>query len=343
MPRLDPSTASLHRIRVALAGLVVVIGLGTLGYVVLPVTQDGTGFGVLEAAYQTVTTVATVGFREVHPLSTVGLVFTMGLIILGAGTVLYSLGLLVEAITEGHLRQHMDRRRMDNHIDKLSGHVIICGFGRVGRAAAEQLVATGHDVVVIDRDAGRLAGADLPHLVGEATGNEILRAAGIDRARALVASLDTDAETVYLTLSARALAPDLVIVARARTADSKEKLVLAGASRAVNPQMIGGRRLAAFALQPDVAEFMDVVVHDEELDFRIQQVVVPVGSQYVGRSLDDLGIAERTGVQLLALRPAHHGGFTFNPPGTSVLHAGCVLIAFGTLESIEALQRAVRP
>ena len=161
----------------------------------------------------------------------------------------------------------------------------------------------------------RLAGTDLPHLIGEATGNEILVAAGIDRARALVASLDSDAETVYLTLSARALAPDLVIVARARTADSKEKLVLAGATRAVNPQMIGGRRLAAFALQPDVAEFLDVVVHDEELDFRIQQVDrgggVAVRRSHPRRSC---GLAERTGVQLLALRPAHHVGFTFNPP-----------------------------
>lgn len=338
-PRLDPSAASLRRMRVALVGLAVVIGLGTLGYLVLPVTDDPSGFGVMEALYQTVITVATVGFREVHPLSTVGQVFTMGLIILGAGTVLYNLGLLVEAVTEGHLRQHLERRRMDTRIDDLRGHVIICGYGRVGRAAAEHLIATGNDVVVIDRDPARLTDPTIPHLIGEATGNDILRAAGIERARALVASLDTDAETVYLTLSARALAPDLVIVARARTADSKEKLVLAGASRAVNPQMIGGRRLAAFALQPDVAEFLDVIVHDDELDFRIQQVVVGAGSPFVGCTLGQLDIPGRTGIQLLALRPAHHASFTFNPPGTAAVHSGCVLIAFGTVEGIEELER----
>lgn len=339
--RLDPSAASLRRMRAALVGLAVVIGLGTLGYMLLPVTDDGTGFGLLEALYQTVTTVATVGFREVHPLSAAGMVFTMGLIILGAGTVLYNLGLLVEAVTEGHLRVHLERRRMDNDIDQLHGHVIICGFGRVGRAAAEHLTATGNTVVVIDRDAGRLAGLQVPYLIGEATGNEILLAAGIRRARALVASLDTDAETVYLTLSARALAPDLVIVARARTADSKQKLVLAGATRAVNPQMIGGRRLAAFALQPDVAEFLDVVVHDESLDFRIQQVRVEQDSPFVGHTLGELSLPERTGIQLLALRP-DRGRFTANPPATTTVLAGCVLIALGTLEGIQALEGLAR-
>lgn len=279
----DTTSASLRRIRRALVGLALVIGVGSLGYLALPVTSDGSRFTLLDALYQTVTTVATVGFRELHPLNDLGEIFTIVLVIVGAGSVLYNLGLLVEAVTEGNLRKNRERRRMDRQIGALSDHVIICGFGRVGRAAAEHLVATGNEVVVVDRDPARLADhPGLPHLIGEATGDEILRAAGITRARALVASLDTDAETVYLVLSARALAPSLVIVARARTADSKEKLVLAGATRAVNPQMIGGRRLAAFALHPDVAEFLDVVVHDEELDFRIEQVRVAAGSPLAG-------------------------------------------------------------
>ena len=205
--RDDPSAASLRRIKVAMAGLVVVIGFGTAGYLFLPVEAGRHQFGPLDALYQTVTTVATVGFREVHPLNHQGQIFTMLLIILGAGTVLYNLGLLVEAVTEGKLRQHLERRRMDKTIGDMRDHVIICGFGRVGKAAAEHLVATGNQVVVIDRDPIRLAEHDeIPHLIGEATGDDILRAAGIERARALVASLDTDAETVYLVLSARALA-----------------------------------------------------------------------------------------------------------------------------------------
>lgn len=343
LQRDDPTAVSLPRIQIAVAGLGVVIGLGTLGYLVLPVTEDGARFGLLDALYQTVTTVATVGFREVHPLNHWGQIFTMALIILGAGTVLYNLGLLVEAVTEGKLREHLERRRMDKQIDDLRDHVIICGFGRVGKAASEHLIATGHNVLVIDRDAARLAEhPEIPHITGEANSEGILQEAGIDRAKALVVTLDSDAESVYLVLSARALAPDLVIVARARTADSKAKLVLAGATRAVNPQMIGGRRLAAFALQPDVAEFLDVVVHDEEFDFRIQQVRVSPESSLVGQKLDDLDIPGSTGVQVLALRKSGTKSFTFNPHGENAVSPNCVLIGFGTLEGIEALQLLAR-
>ncbi len=207
----------------------------------------------------------------------------------------------------------------------------------------QHLIATGHRVLVIDRDAARLAAhPEIPHITGEANSEGILQVAGIDRAKALVVTLDSDAESVYLVLSARALAPDLVIVARARTADSKEKLVLAGATRAVNPQMIGGRRLAAFALQPDVAEFLDVVVHDEEFDFRIQQVRVSPESSLVGQKLDDLDIPGATGVQVLALRKSGTKSFTFNPHGDSAVSPHCLLIGFGTLEGIEALQLLAR-
>ena len=152
---VDPTISSVRRIEIALVGLLAVIVVGTVGYLVL-------GFTLLEAVYQTVTTVSTVGFREVRPLGPVGQVFTIGLIIVGAGTVLYNLGVLVEAFTEGHLRQHLERRRMDKDIDRMTGHVIICGHGRVGRAAAERLLVTGADVVVVDRDEGRLAGLTDP-------------------------------------------------------------------------------------------------------------------------------------------------------------------------------------
>lgn len=328
----DPSASSLRRIGIALLGLLVVFVAGSVGYVLL-------GFTPLEAVYQTVTTVATVGFREVHPFTATGQVFTIVLIILGAGTVLYNLGLLVEAFTEGHLRHHMERRRMDKDIDRLSGHVIICGYGRVGRAAAERLLATGADVVVIDRDSDRLAGMSTPHLVGDVTSDEILHRAGVRRARALIATLETDADTVYLTLSARALAPELVIVARARTADSKKKMVLAGATRAVNPQMMGGRRIAVFALQPHVTDFIDLAMHDESLDFQIEEVVVPDGSPYAGRTLAELDLVERTGSTLLALREAGGPAFTPSPGPEVTIQPGAVLIVFGSRQQTDALAR----
>jgi voltage-gated potassium channel len=326
--------SALRRVAVALGALAAVTVVGTVGYTLL-------GFSLLEALYQTVTTVATVGFREVRPLSAAGMVFTIVLILIGVGTVLYNLGILVEAVTEGHLREYLERRHMDQRITRLSGHVVICGYGRVGRAAASHLQATGHDVVVIDRDPERLVGADLPHIVGDALDDDTLREAGIARARALIAALHEDADTLYLTLSARALGPDLVVVARARTVDAKAKLVLAGADRAVNPQLIGGRRMAAFALHPDVAEFLDVVLHDEEIDYRIAQVRVPPGSPLIGRAIGDVDVTGRSGAQLLAVRRPTQGAFVPRPPDSMVVEAGSTLIVFGDPGEVSALQDLV--
>jgi voltage-gated potassium channel len=328
----------LRRINRAVLALAVVTLLGTVGYLLL-------GFTPLEAMYQTVTTVATVGFREVKPLTPAGMVFTMVLIVVGVGTVLYNLGVILEAVTEGHLRQFLERRRMDQRIAAMRGHVIICGHGRVGRSAREYLVANGYDVVVVDKDPHRVEGleTDVAHIVGDVTDDAVLREAGIEHARALVAALETDADTVYLTLSARAMCPDLTIVARARTTDSKNKLVLAGATRAVNPQRIGGRRMAVFALQPDVAEFLEVVMHDEDVDFRIEQVPVLPGSALAGRTVGELGVRERTGALLLALRRAADQPLEPNPaPGTPV-PPGAVLIALGTQSELDALVVLGRP
>jgi len=323
---------TVRRIRVALLALGLVLVIGTLGYVVL-------GFGVLDALYQTVTTVTTVGFREVRPLTPAGQVFTIILILAGVGTALYTFGVLLEALIEGHLGQHLERRRMDREISRMTGHVIICGWGRVGRASAQYLTATGQQIVVIDRDPARIQGLQHATVVGDVTDDRILEAAGIARARALIAALDTDADNVYVTLSARALRPDLVIIARARTDASKSKLVRAGADRAVNPQLIGGRRMAAFALQPHVAEFLDVVMHDEALEFRIEQIEVAAGSSLAGRSLQEIALRETTGVLLLAIRTGASAPFLANPTPDIRLEPRSILIAIGTPAQLAALRR----
>ena len=320
----------LHRIRIALLALAAVTVFGTVGYLLL-------GFTLLEASYQTVTTVATVGFREVRPLSPAGQVFTMVLIVVGVGTVLYSLGVVVEAVTEGHLRETLEERRMSKDIAAMSGHVIVCGYGRVGRSATDFLRSTGQAVVVVDNDTDRFADLDpaVPRVLGDVTQDRVLLAAGLGSARAVVVCLESDADTVYTTLSARALRPDVVIVARARTTGSKAKLELAGADRAVNPQRIGGRRLAAFALQPDVAEFLDVVMHEDTLDWRIQQVPVQPGCRLVGETVG--ACRERTGVLPLAVRRSPDSTLEANPAPDLVLPAGAVLIALGTKDELAAL------
>jgi voltage-gated potassium channel len=324
--------SNVRRILLALGMVLGVMLAGTIGYVVL-------GFGLLNAVFQTVTTITTVGFREIRPLDAAGQIFTIVLILAGVGTVLYAFGLVLETLVEGHLRRDFERRRMERTIAKLTGHTIVCGWGRVGRAVGGYLAGQDGGVVVVDTDAERIATVPHPSLVGDVTDDEVLRRAGLMRARALVAAINTDAENVYVTLSARTLRPDLVIVARARTEDSESKLLRAGATRVVNPQRIGGQRIAAAALQPNVVEFLDVVMHDGGLEFRLEEVSIRPGSRLAGRRLDEADLNDTTGALVLALRD-RDGVFVANPPVQTPLEAGYVLIAIGTQPQLSALARA---
>lgn len=308
--------------------------VGTLGYVAL-------GFGVLDALYQAVTTITTVGFREVQPFGRAEKAFTILLVLGGVGTALYALSSVLDVVVRGHVSQSVGRRRMQRKIDAMAGHVIICGWGRVGQAVAELLAGNKREVVVVDLDADRLAGLEHPHVVGDATEDGCLRTAGIERAKALVACLTTDADNLFVTLSARSLRPDLFIVARARHVDTQSKLVQAGADRVVNPQHIGGARMASFASQPHVVEFLDVVMHDGSLEFRLEEVVLPEGSPLAGQSIRDSHLRDRTGALVLAVRD-EDGAFTTNPAPETVLHPGQVLIAIGTDGQLAALADAAR-
>jgi voltage-gated potassium channel len=322
-----------HRLRLAVALLACVFIVGTVGYVAL-------GFGWLDAAYQTVTTVATVGFREVEPLDAAGKVFTIVLILVGVGTALYTFSVVLEMLLEGHLTELFGRRRMDRRIAAMRGHVILCGWGRVGRAIGDELAAAGTDIVVIDIDPARFAETDMASIVGDATEDRVLEQAGLRRARALVAALSNDAANLFVTLSARALRPDVFIVARARVEETEEKLRRAGADRVVNPQNIGGARIAAFVLQPNVTEFLDVVMHDRGLQFRLEEMLVSPQSSIVGQSIRDAHLRDRTGALVLALRD-EAGAFLTNPSPDTSIRAGEVLIAIGTPSELGALARIV--
>ncbi|MGH9086352.1 MAG: potassium channel family protein [Acidimicrobiales bacterium] len=215
-------------------------------------------------------------------------------------------------------------------------HVIVCGWGRVGRTIAAHLQGSGTDVVVVDSDPERIAQVEGPTVEGDATDDDILRAAGIERAATLIAALSTDADNLYTTLSARSLRPDLFIVARARMEASEPKLAQAGANRVVNPQKIGGARMAALATQPGVADFLDVVMHDGSLEFRLGEVPLQAGSRIVGHTLRDAHIRDRTGALILAIRDGD-GAFVTNPSPDVVLEAHQLLIAIGTQAQLKAL------
>jgi voltage-gated potassium channel len=318
-----------RRLRLALAVLACVMVAGTVGYLIL-------GFTFLEAMYQTVTTVTTVGFREVRPLSDAGMVFTIVLILFGVGTALYALGVLIQTLVEGDLHDVFGRRRMERRIADTDRPVIVCGWGRVGRSIAKDVADGGVAPVIVDRDAERLQSSPYPTVVGDATDDDVLRRAGLERARALVAALDSDAGNLFVTVSARALRPDLFIVARVRVDESVEKLRRGGADRVVNPQSIGGARMAAFVLQPHVTEFLDVVMRDRDIEFRLEEITVATSSPIVGNTLREAQIRDRTGALVLALRD-ESGIFSTNPSPDARLGGGQVLIAIGTPGELSAL------
>ena len=316
---------------IGLLSLIVVIG--SVGYVML-------GFGALDAVYQTVTTITTVGFREVEPLDRTGKMFTIVLILAGVGTALYTLTVLFELLVEGHVGQAVERRRMDKKIASLRGHVVVCGWGRVGRTIARELTVGGKQVVVIDEDPDRLATVTAyPYLLGDASDDEILRQAGIERASALVAAVSTDPANLFITLSGRSLRPDLFIVARAREESSVAKLERAGADRVVNPQEIGGARMAAFLVQPHVTEFLDVVMHDREIELRLEEIEVAPDSPLAGITISEAHVRDRTGALILAIREPG-GDFIMSPDARTQVRPGQVLIAIGTPAQLAALTQA---
>jgi len=264
------------------------------------------------------------------------------LILAGVGTALYTLTIGLELVVEGHLGAAMERRRMHKRIEGLTDHVIVCGWGRVGRAVAKELQEAGRKFVVVDNDPELLATiSDHPYVLGDATSDDVLRRAAIERAIALVAALSTDAENLFITLSGRALRPDLFIVARAREDSSVAKLARAGADRVVNPQEIGGARLAAYLLQPHVTAFLDVVMRDPSIELRLEAVEVPPRSPFVGQSLRKAQVRDRTGTLVLALRDPD-GTFLTHPNPDTELVAGQILIAIGTDDHLRALAAAAQ-
>jgi voltage-gated potassium channel len=248
-PRRRLISGGLEPVERLIAGvtvLAIVLAAGTTGYVLL-------GLGALDALYQTVITVSTVGYSDPAGTGARYQVFTIGLILLGTGTSLYTIGVVIEMLFEGRLDDHIRRRRMQRSIDSLSGHTVVCGYGQVGRAIVATMIDAGTDVVLIERDPSIESG-DLHLVLGDATHDSTLRDAGTERASSLVVALDSDADNLYVALSARALCPELFIVARANSGDALPKLEQAGADRVINPHQIGGAHMAAAALRRDATD-----------------------------------------------------------------------------------------
>ena len=325
-----------RRVRIGLGALALVLVGGTVGYLSF-------GFGPLNAVYQTVITVTTVGFNSPHPLDAGSKVFTIVLILVGVGTALYTFSTVLEVLFEGEMRELVRSRKMEREIDRMSGHVIVCGWGRVGREVAQFLTNAQRAVVVIDRDVERVRDVPYASVQGDVTEDETLLKAGILRAATLVAALDTDADNLYVTVAAKSMRPELQIIARARSESSEPKLMRAGADRVVNPQQLGGDRMASFVTQPHVVDFVDIVMHDGTLEFRLEELVVSDASSLAGHTIRTAQLRDRTGALVLAIRRPQ-GDFITNPSPEDVITSGDVLISVGTAEQLESLARyAARP
>jgi voltage-gated potassium channel len=335
---IAPSTARRAPLLTAGIALATLAVVGTAGYMSI------TGLGFTDALYMTVITLTTVGYREVAPLGAAGQYFTMALLVSGFGVVIYGGTLLARDLLEGELQRGFGRRRVQRSIDKANGHVIVCGYGRMGRMVCRELVAKPADFVVVDRDveALRLAEADGNRCIaGDATEDAVLEAAGIRRARGLVSALSTDADNVYVVLSARELNANLVIVARAEDDRSERKLLHAGATRVVSPYAIGGHRMAHALLRPTVLDVIDLATHSHGLELQIEEVEVTPGSFCDGVTLQASGLRRAAGLIVIAIRkPAEET--TFNPTADTPIAAGDRLVLMGQAGGLRELDRRLK-
>lgn len=322
------------RKRLVLAFLLIasVIVLGTAGYSVIE------GWTLFDSLYMTIITLTTVGYREVHPLSGSGMVFTIILIMGGVGTVFYSLGVGAQIIIEGELQEVYGRRRLEKKIRGLKDHYIVCGYGRMGRIICRELKAKNIDFVVIEKKSGTMhEKGSVLILEGDATSDESLIEVGIERARGLISVLPTDAENLFVVLSARGLKPGLFIVARAGEEGSEQKLLRAGANRVVSPYHIGGLRMAHTILKPAVVDFIEFATMSGNIDLQMEEVIVQAQSALAGRTLDECGIGRELGIIVVAVKK-DTGGMQFNPTFRTLIKEGDTLIALGEISKLKILE-----
>ena len=314
--------------------ILLVLAAGTTGFVVIE------RYPVFDAFYMTLTTMATVGYGEIHPLSQPGRIFNSFLIFFGVSVMFLAIGSMTQILIELELGEFFDKRRNKRMIDKMQNHFIICGFGRVGRGAAEELAQAGVPFVVIDRDEGRVESAmkaGMSALMADSTRDETLRAAGVTRARGLVAALGTDADNLFVILSAKTLNPLLNLAARVAEEEAEQKLLRAGADAVFAPYSITGHRLVQALLRPHVFQFLDFTTKGLGLDVAIEQVRVAEHSEVVSKSLGQMQVRRDLGVVVLAIRKAD-SRMEFNPPADAEIQGGDYLIVMGEPANLRKLE-----
>jgi voltage-gated potassium channel len=318
----------------ALSYVVAVMIIGTIGYVLI---EDMT---VLDALYMTTITVTTIGFKEVAPLSTTGRFFTIAMAFAGIGVILLTATEIARVILEGNLRRIIDRRREHTMIKRLSNHIVVCGHGRHGRAVVDILRNHTVPFVVVEMDPDAcddLESRRIPFVQGDATNEDVLRAARVDQAATFLACLGDDAHNVYAILLARQLQPSITIIALAVEEGSEERIRLAGAHRVINPYVLGGNRLALTALKPAMIDFIDDSLLDSNLELELAEIRVEPGSNLDGKTLAEAHVLRKFGIMVIATK--RDQTTRFNPDGSFRMQANDTLVALGPLDALESAEK----
>ena len=317
----------------------VVVLFGIFGYTWIE------GWNLLDSLYMTIITLSTVGYGEVREIGPGGRVFTVLLIVFGLFTITYIVGLVAETLVAGEIRSVLGRRKVSKKIKSLRDHYIICGYGRIGSIICKGLTRKAIPLMVIEKDEHvqeELEQDEILYLQGDATHEETLLEAGIEKAKGLVSVVSSDAENVYICLTARGLNPRLYILSRAEDEASERKLLRAGANKVILPYILGGRRMVQAIIRPTVSDFLESAVHDQSFELAIEEITVGEDSRLANQSLVDSGIRQEMDVIIIGIKQKA-GTMIFNPSSQTKIQSDDILIAMGRNKDLETLRRALTP
>jgi voltage-gated potassium channel len=330
-------TETYRTVYIAVGLLFIITAIGVGGFMLIE------GMSFTEAVYMTIITVATVGFKEVAPLSQIGMWFTSFLIIISFGIFVYAVTNLTRYVIDGVVRNYYKDRKVMKRIERLSDHVIICGYGRNGSQAALDLSFRHVPFIVIENDIEIVevlrASVDVMYMEGDATQDEVLRNAGIEKAKALITTLPVDADNLYVVLTAREINPGLTIISRASSENSNNKLKRAGATNVIMPDRVGGQRMAKLVTQPDVVEFIDFIMLQEPDNVFLEELSCDViATSFDGKKILELDIRNKTGANIIGLKRSD-GTYVINPLADTILSSNDKLFVLGTSRQIFQLKK----
>jgi voltage-gated potassium channel len=325
------------RLKISLILLFTVIFAGTIGYSVF---ED---MPVFDAFYMTVITISTVGFSEIKPLSQVGRLITVIIIVSGISVLTYTLGQVARIFVEGELQSILGRRKLEKQISELNDHYIICGSGRIGTIISRELSNENIPFVVIEQDSEKVKQLEEDHFLYlnmDATSEEALLQAGIEKAKGIVTAVRSDSDNVFITLTAKGLKPDIFVLARASDVQNESKILRAGATRVVCPYLFGGRRMAQILKKPTVIDFIDFAMMDSQLGLSMEEAVVGPASDLIGKTLIDSQIRQKFGVVIVAIKKPT-SEMIFNPTPTEKLESQDTIVVIGKEEDLKRMNEVL--